>query len=63
MSLTPVVVGVLSLPNWFHLQWSHNMQIFPTAVKEFFPMVIAAAIHGNHWSGKLKVDNIALVHD
>ena len=41
------------LPNWFHLQWSHNMQIFPIAVKELFPVVIAAAIYGNQWSGKL----------
>ena len=56
--------GAFSLPNWFHLQWSHNMQIFPIAVKELFPVVIAAAIYGNQWSGKLvqfKVDNIAVV--
>ena len=40
------------------------MQIFPIAVKELFPVVIAAAIYGNQWSGKLvqfKVDNIAVV--
>ena len=42
--------GAFSLPNWFHLQWSHNMQIFPIAVKELFPVVITAAIYGNHWS-------------
>ena len=40
------------------------MQTFPIAVKELFPVVIAAAIYGNQWSGKLvlfKVDNMAVV--
>ena len=40
------------------------MQIFPIAVKELFPVVIATAIYGNQWSGKLvqfKVDNLAVV--
>ena len=56
--------GAFSLPNWFNLQWSPNMQIFPIAVKELFPVVIAAAIYGNQWSGKLvhfKVDNLIIV--
>ena len=39
--------GVFSLPNWFHFQWSHNMQIIPISVKELFPVVIAVAIYGN----------------
>ena len=40
------------------------MQIFPIAVKELFPMVIAAAIFRNQWSGKLvqfKVNNLVVV--
>ena len=40
------------------------MQIFPIAIKALFPVVIAAAIYGNQWSGKLvqfKVDNTAVV--
>ena len=56
--------GAFSLPNWFHLKWSPNMQIFPIAIKELFPVVVAAAIYGNQWSGKLvqfKVDNLAVV--
>ena len=55
--------GAFSLPNWFNLQWSPNIQIFPIAVKELFPVVIAAAIYRNQWSGKLvhfKVDNLTV---
>ena len=40
------------------------MQTFPIAVKELFPVVIAAAIYGNQRSGKLvlfRVDNMAVV--
>ena len=58
------VSGDVVLPHWFNLQWSVNMQTFPIAVKELFPMVIAAAIYGNQWSGKLvlfRVDNLAVV--
>ena len=57
--------GAFCLPHWFNLlQWSANMQKFPIAVKELFPVVIAAAIYGNQWSGKLvlfRVDNMAVV--
>ena len=56
--------GAFSLPNWFHLQWSPSTQIFSIAVKELFPVVVAAAIFGSQWSGKLvrfKVDNMAVV--
>ena len=56
--------GAFCLPHWFNLQWSANMQTFPIAVKELFPVVIAVAIYGNQWSGKLvlfRVDNMAVV--
>ena len=56
--------GAFCLPHWFNLQWSVNTQTFPIAVKELFPVVIAAAIYGNQWSGKLvlfRVDNMAVV--
>ena len=52
------------LPHWFNLQWSVNMQTIPIAVKELFPVVIAAAIYGNQWLGKLvlfRVNNMAVV--
>ena len=56
--------GAFYLQHWFNLQWSANMQMFPIAVKELLPVVIAAAIYGNQWSGKLvlfRVDNMAVV--
>ena len=39
--------GAFCLPHCFNLQWSANMQMFLIAVKELFPMLIAAAIYGN----------------
>ena len=42
----------------------YSMQIFPIAVKVPFAVVIAAAIYGNQWSGKLvqfKVDKLVVV--
>ena len=50
---------------WFNMKWPPQAQHFPIAVKELFPVVIAAAIYGKYWSGQLiqfSVDNTAVVH-
>ena len=50
---------------WFHLQWPTSLQLLPIAIKELVPVVIAAAIFGQQWHGKLvqfTVDNMAVVH-
>ena len=50
---------------WFNMTWPSQAQEFSIAVKELFPVVIAAAIYGKYWSGQLvqfSVDNAAVVH-
>ena len=50
---------------WFSMKWPTPAQEFSIAIKELFPVVIAAAIYGKYWSGQLvqfSVDNAAVVH-
>ena len=50
---------------WFSMKWPAQAQEFSNAIKELFPVVIAAAIYGKYWSGQLvqfSVDNAAVVH-
>ena len=47
------------------MKWPPQAQEFAIAVKELFPVVIAAAFYGKYWSGQLvqfSVDNAAVVH-
>jgi len=50
---------------WFHLEWPVNFKPLSIAVKEFVPVVLAAALFGRHWHGHLiqfSVDNMSVVH-
>ena len=50
---------------WFHLKWPVNFQLLSIAIKEFIPVVLAAAIFGRQWQGHLiqfSVDNMSVVH-
>ena len=56
--------GALWQLNWFNLPWSARLQDCSIAVKELIPVVIAAAIYGSRWKGKIiqfVVDNMAVV--
>lgn len=56
--------GAFYSSHWFHMQWPPHAQEFSIAVKELFPVVIAAALYGKLWSGCLvqfTVDNAAVV--
>ena len=56
--------GAFWSPHWFQLQWDEKMQPLSIAVKELIPIVIAAAVFGGHWRGKIimfQVDNLAVV--
>ena len=50
---------------WFHLRWPVNLQFLSIAVKELIPVIIAAALFGHRWRGRLiqlSVDNMSVVH-
>lgn len=56
--------GALWQLNWFNLPWSSHLQDCSIAVKELVPVVIAAALYGSQWKGKVVqfvVDNTAVV--
>ena len=56
--------GAYITSKWFSLKWCSRLQPLPIAIKELIPVVLAAAIWGNHWSGKtvlFKLDNMAVV--
>ena len=56
--------GAFLDPMWFQLQWSDRLIPLPIAVKEMFPVVLAAATFGHQWAGKViqfVVDNMAVV--
>ena len=49
---------------WFQLEWPPRLSPLSIAVKEMFPVIIAAACFGRQWSGKViefVVDNEAVV--
>ena len=50
--------------HWFNFQWPDRFREWSIAVKELFPVVVAAALYGPQWSGKIVqfvVDNLAVV--
>ena len=56
--------GGWSLPYWFQVPWNNSLHLPSIALKELFPIVIAAAIWGHLWSGSLvqcHSDNTAAV--
>ena len=56
--------GAFLDPMWFHLEWSDRLRPLSIAVKEMFPVVLAAATFGDQWAGKVVqfvVDNMAVV--
>ena len=56
--------GALLVPMWFHLEWSDRLCPLSIAMKEMFPVVMAAATFGDQWAGKVVqfvVNNIATV--
>ena len=56
--------GAYITSKWFSLKWCSRLQPLPIAIKELIPVVLAAAIWGNHWSSKtvlFRVDNMAVV--
>ena len=56
--------GALWQQKCFNLPWSVQLQTCSTAVKELVPVVVAAALYGSQWRGKIvtfRVYNIAVV--
>ena len=56
--------GAFLDPMWFQLEWSDRLQPLSIAVKEMFPVALAAAMFGHQWAGKVVqfvVDNMAVV--
>ena len=56
--------GALCLPSWFYFEWSQTLRASSIQVKELVPVVVAAALFGRYWKGKLvafSVDNQAVV--
>ena len=52
------------LPHWIAVKWPPQLRETSIQVKELVPVVIAAALWGKHWRGKLirfRVDNMAVV--
>ena len=56
--------GCGAFSSWFQLQWNTNLLSKSIAVKEMVPIIIAAAIWGKLWRGKLIIchcDNQSIV--
>lgn len=56
--------GALAMPNWLALAWPPELQDASIQVKELIPVVLAAALYGREWRGKVVqfvVDNLAVV--
>ena len=56
--------GAFWSPHWFQLQWDDRLQTLSITVKELIPIVVAAAVFGRQWKGKIvlfQVDNLAVV--
>ena len=56
--------GAYSGPQWFQLQWNDNLRSKSISVKEMIPIIIAGAIWGRAWKGKLIIchcDNQSVV--
>ena len=56
--------GAYWLSLWFQIQWPHRLQPCSIQVKELIPVVVAAALYGKKWEGKVVefvIDNQAVV--
>ena len=56
--------GALCLLSWFYFEWPQTLRALSIQVKELVPVVVAAALFGGYWKGKLvafSVDNQAVV--
>lgn len=56
--------GAVCGSSWFQLQWDSRLQALSIAIKEMIPVVLASAVFGRGWSGKIiqfHVDNKAVV--
>ena len=56
--------GALWNLHWFNFQWQDHLKEWSIIVKELFPVVVAAALYGPQWRGKIVqfvVDNLAVV--
>ena len=50
---------------WFHFKWPAQFCPFSIAIKKLIPVVVAAAVFGSQWKGRLiqfSVDKMAVVH-
>ena len=57
--------GAIWAKAWFHFQWWDRLRPLCITAKEMIPIVVAAAIFGKEWSGKIlefRVDNMAVAH-
>ena len=57
-------MGGVCFPHWFLFEWPPELQRASIQVKELIPVVVAAALYGKDWRGKLvlfSVDNKAVV--
>ena len=56
--------GALCLLSWFYFEWPQTLYTLSIQVKELVPVVVAVALFGGYWKGKLvafSVDNQAAV--
>ena len=56
--------GAYCRESWFQLQWDEATKLKHITIKEFIPIVLAAALWGESWSGKsvrVRSDNAAVV--
>ena len=56
--------GAYWLPRWFQIQWSPQQSVCSIEVLELIPAVVAAALYGKYWAGKVVqfvIDNHAVV--
>lgn len=52
------------MPHWFQIQWSPQLSACSIEVLELIPAVVAAALYGKYWAGKVVqfvIDNQAVV--
>ena len=55
---------VVDAESWFQVSWQEEWETVDISVKEFLPVVVAAALWGNTWQGKhihFHSDNMAVV--
>ena len=56
--------GAYWTSSWFQIKWTPRLQPCSIQVKELIPVVVAAALYGKEWKGKVVefvIDNMAVV--